>query len=61
MSAVAFDTELLSSQSLHDVDTAASDPSGQRPGLFTRIMDTIGRAYTVELPDRAVIFIYPPC
>ena len=60
MSAITLDTELLLTQSSQDADVVASAPADQRPGLFTRIMDALGRAYTIKMPDGEVVCIYPP-
>lgn len=61
MSAITFDTEMLSAQSVQDAEAAASARSDQRPGLFSRMLDVFGRAYTIEAPDGKVIYLYPPC
>ncbi len=60
MSAITFDTEMLSIQSAQDAEKASAR-SDQRPGLFSRMLDALGRTYTFETPDGKVVYLYPPC
>jgi hypothetical protein len=59
MSATTFDTDFGAIQSLQDAHAAPSTTKG--PGLFARILDAIGNAYTVKMPDGEIVYIYPPC
>jgi hypothetical protein len=60
MSEATFDAEPFSGQSQQDADRVASSASSaQKPGLFTRILDAIGRAYSVELPNGEILFVPP--
>jgi hypothetical protein len=55
MSATTFDTDFGTVHSLLDVHTAPS--MRKRPGLFARILDAFGNAYTVKMPDGEIVYI----
>jgi hypothetical protein len=59
MSATTFETAVGAVQSVQDVRDATTVTKG--PGLFARIMDAIGSAYAVKMPDGDIVYIYPPC
>jgi hypothetical protein len=61
MSATLFDTDFFATDSLRDARSAVSARTPiQRPGLFFRILDAIGSAYTVKMPDGEIVAIFPP-
>jgi hypothetical protein len=60
MSAVTFDTDLFPVQAAQEAPAALTAAStAATPGLFSRIVDALGRAYTVETPDGDIVFVYP--
>jgi hypothetical protein len=59
MSATTFDTDFGAVHSLQGVRDATTVTKG--PGLFARILDTFGNAYTVKMPDGEIVYLYPPC
>jgi hypothetical protein len=62
MSVTTFDTDFAATQLLHDGrDATTAAATDKASGLFARIMQALGDAYTVKMPDGEVIAIFPPC
>jgi hypothetical protein len=63
MSAVTFDTDLFPVQAMQEapaaVMAATATDAAASPGLFSRMLEAFGRAYTYETPDGDVLYVYP--